>query len=87
MHDNLRRVLGFFVYHKKPILGDAFWATMLGVERQIKRGRQCGGPQPGAGKKGVTKVTQSRRGGVEVGDGVSVHIYSTHPHLRVTLFR
>ncbi len=59
MHDNLRRVLGFFVYHKKPILGDAFWATMLGVERQIKRGRQCGGPQPGAGKKGVTKVTKA----------------------------
>ena len=43
MHDNLRRVISFFVYHRTPILGDAFWATMLGTQRQMARSRACHG--------------------------------------------
>jgi len=26
LHANLRRVIGFFVYHRTPIMGDALWA-------------------------------------------------------------
>ena len=43
LHDTLRRVLMFFIYHRTPIVGDAFWATMLGVQRQIERGKACEG--------------------------------------------
>ena len=57
MHDTLRRVIGFFVYHKEPLFGDAFWTTMLATERQIRRSRECGGPRAGAGHKMVTDVT------------------------------
>ena len=41
LHDNLRKVLPFFVYHEAPIPGDAFWTTMLQTQRQITRGRAC----------------------------------------------
>ena len=52
MHENLRKVVGFFVYHRTPLFGDAFWTTMLGVWRQIKRGRACGlGPPKGGGRR------------------------------------
>ena len=61
MHDNLRRVVGFFVYHRTPLFGDAFWTTMLGVWRQIKRGRACGLGPPKGGEKGITVVTDAVR--------------------------
>ena len=61
MHDNLRRVVGFFVYHRTPLFGDAFWTTMLGVWRQIKRGRACGLGPPKGGEKGITGVTDAVR--------------------------
>ena len=61
MHDNLRRVVGFFVYHRTPLFGDAFWTTMLGVWRQIKRGRACGIGPPKGGEKGITGVTDAVR--------------------------
>lgn len=61
MHDNLRRVVGFFVYHRVPVFGDAFYTTMLGVWRQIKRGRACGLGPPKGGEKGITGVTHAVR--------------------------
>jgi len=39
MHRRLRMVLPLFVYHRRPLFGDAFWATALGVERQLRRRR------------------------------------------------
>ena len=61
MHENLRKVVGFFVYHRTPLFGDAFWTTMLGVWRQIKRGRACGLGPPKGGEKGITVVTDAVR--------------------------
>jgi hypothetical protein len=61
MHENLRKVVGFFVYHRTPLFGDAFWTTMLGVWRQIKRGRACGIGPPKGGEKGITGVTDAVR--------------------------
>lgn len=39
MHRRLRMVLPLFLYHRRPLFGDAFWATALGVERQLRRRR------------------------------------------------
>ncbi len=43
LHENLRRVVPFFVYHRTPIPGDALWTTALGTQRQIERGEACEG--------------------------------------------
>ena len=48
LHDNLRRVVPFFVYHRTPIPGDALWTTALGTQRQIERGEACEGVVGGA---------------------------------------
>ena len=61
MHDNLRRVVGFFVYHRTPLFGDAFWTTMLGVWQQISRGRACGLGPPKVVEKGIPVVTDAVR--------------------------
>jgi hypothetical protein len=61
MHENLRRAVGFFVYHRTPLVGDAFWTTMLGAWRQMKRGRACGKAPRRGGKKQITKITDSVR--------------------------
>jgi hypothetical protein len=68
LHDNLRRVVGFFVYHRAPVFGDAFWATMLGTQRQMARGAACRGiiaRATGDGGDGVA-------GDAVAGDGGSV---------------
>ena len=39
MHMRLQMVLPLFLYHRRPLVGDAFWATALGVERQLRRRR------------------------------------------------
>jgi len=37
MHRRLQRVLPLFIYHRRPVFGDAFWMTALGIERQMRR--------------------------------------------------
>jgi len=39
MHMRLQMVLPLFLYHRRPLVGDAFWATARGVERQLRRRR------------------------------------------------
>ena len=36
LHSNLAKVAPFFTYHKKPILGDAFYATALGLRERLR---------------------------------------------------
>ena len=72
LHDNLRRVISFFLYHRTPVFGDAFWATMLGTQRQIGRGRACEGlvdADPGGAGRDRRGVDSGRgdSGGVEGG--------------------
>mmetsp|Transcript_3561 Transcript_3561/g.8447 ORF Transcript_3561/g.8447 Transcript_3561/m.8447 type:complete len:162 (+) Transcript_3561:475-960(+) len=66
LHDNLRRVLSFFMYHRTPLFGDAFWATMLGVQRQIARSKAC----KGLGAPGSAEAPG--RSGTEAASGAGV---------------
>ena len=55
LHENLRRVAPFFVYHRTPIAGDALWTTALGTQRQIERGEACEGVVGGCDETNVER--------------------------------
>jgi len=68
LHENLRRVVPFFVYHRTPIAGDALWTTALATARQIERGAKCEGLHTGV-NGGETEVERSAVAGSIPGGG------------------
>lgn len=69
LHENLRRVVPFFVYHRTPIAGDALWTTALATARQIERGAKCEGLHTGGVNGGETEVERSAVAGSIPGGG------------------